>query len=110
MKTYAVIVLALAMGGCVTKAQQDEKYRELEAEWRVVNASPSETPLPLEVKTDLESKASEWAAAENARRAAAVAGTAGKFAAGDIIGGILGLLGIGSLAVDAYKGVKGAKA
>lgn len=113
MKLLAVVSLALVAGGmisCVTKAQMEAKYSELEAEWRVVNASPSETPLPLEVKSDLESKATEWAAAENARRLAAGAGAAGKLAAGDIVGGILALLGLGSVAVDSYKGLKGANA
>lgn len=106
MKTVAVGVLALALGGCVTKAQMEAKYQELEAEWRVENATPSETPLPLEVKSDLQSKASEWAAAENVRRVGMGAEAAGHFATGNYLMGILSVLGIGSLAYDGYKATK----
>lgn len=106
MRLLAVMGLALAMGGCVTKVEKDEYRKNLEAQWRIDNAMPSATPLPDEAKKKLDADTDTWEVEENKRRAAKLAEGGGRLAAGDIIGGIVILLGLGGMAYDGYKAVK----
>jgi len=103
-----VCIPSLFMAGCVTTEWKIAKYEELKVEWQ--KEHPGEVMTPA-VEAYLFEEATKLAEEEAAAAKAAAFKQAGdvgaSFATGNIIGGILGLLGLGSIAVGATMKMKG---
>jgi hypothetical protein len=109
MKFVLLIVPWCLLAGCVTQKRLDKRYDELVTAYRAEAGLPSkpppETPVDIQARLKAEARAQVEAEVEEERKKALEKGTeaAGKFAAGDWIGGILALVGLGGIALGARK-------
>lgn len=109
----AVLMMAAALvASCVTSARVSRKYGELAALKRVELGLKSEDPLPADVDKRLHEQAETEAEAEAAQERNEGVGLVGQIAqavgTGNVVGGILGAIGLGMLGVRSVKKMRGA--
>ena len=100
MKILLIVPLVLLLCSCVTDARNQAK---LNAKVAAFEEKEGRKPTPQEVETlKAEALAEVTAEAAAERKAAAdkLGETASAFATGNIVAGIIGLIGLGTLAVE----------